>query len=80
MDKIVDLFPNNERAKKETPKHLFERIIPEVQQSNRALVLLIDDRAGVWKIMHHTANLSNAETMMAIELIKDLILATTKGE
>jgi hypothetical protein len=73
MDKIIQMFPNQQTPNVETPEQLLARLNPESRLANKALVLLIEDRAGVWKTHWATANMSNAEANLSLDITKDLI-------
>lgn len=63
----------------EQPHALLVRKTPEAMTANKAVVLLVDDRAGTWQVNWEAAGMSNAEVIMALDIlhrqIMDSILA-----
>jgi len=80
MDKVVTLFPDQVMVTHETPAQLLKRLDRVVVDSNKAIVILIDDRAGKWKVDFHTASTTNAETIIAFEIVRETIMNAILGK
>jgi hypothetical protein len=74
MEKVVTLFPDQLMRKQESPAEMFTRILPDTLKYNKALVLLIDERAGKWLLDFEHTGMTNAEMLMALELLRDSIV------
>ena len=80
MDKVVTLFPDQTMVEKETPQELLLRLNGVVKNANKAVVILIDERAGKWKVDFHTASTTNAETIIAFEIVRETIMNAILGK
>jgi hypothetical protein len=50
------------------------------EQYDKALVIMINDRAGVWDTQWNVAGLSNSETLLALEIVQRLIMDCVLGK
>jgi hypothetical protein len=82
MNKVVNLFNgiNDTDQKLDTPDMLINRVSVVAEQYDKALVIMINDRAGVWDTQWNVAGLSNSETLLALEIVQRLIMDTVLGK
>jgi hypothetical protein len=73
-DKIINLFSGQLPAITETPGELLTRLLPNAVECNMGLVVLINQRGGSWQIDFYSSNMSNGETILACEIIRDRIM------
>ena len=78
MSLIFNLFPHKQAdISTETPPEMFTRLAEQERLScTRSVVILINDRAGSWEVRLETCAMSNAETNLALDIVKDLVLTT----
>jgi hypothetical protein len=82
MNKVVNLFGsvNDTDQKLDSPDMLINRVSTVADQYDKALVVMINDRAGVWDTQWEAAGLSNSEALLALEIVHRLILDTILGK
>lgn len=82
MNKVINLFGslNDTDQQLDMPKALIERVAPVAEQYNKALVIMINDRAGVWSTEWEGAGISNSEALLALEIVQRLIMDTVLGK
>lgn len=79
-ENVVSLFPHTVAKPNTTePYDLFLEMKTDAIGADKALVILINDRAGVWETKWGSSNMDNSEAMLALEVLKDLILSAVKG-
>jgi len=82
MNKVVNLFGsvNDTDQKLDTPDMLINRVSVVAEQYDKALVIMINDRAGVWDTQWEGAGISNSEALLALEIVQRLIMDTVLGK
>ena len=79
IDNVVRLFPKQQELGIETVEEMMVRVGPMLVGANRAVLLLVNDVGGQWEVHLATANMSNAEANLAVDIVKDLIIGTVVG-
>jgi hypothetical protein len=81
MTKIVNLFENNDGLSKlQTPDTLINRVAGVAEQYDKAIIIMINDRAGVWDTQWEKAGMTNSEALLALEIVQRLIMDTVLGK
>jgi hypothetical protein len=82
MNKVINLFNgiNDTDQKLDTPDMLINRVSTVADQYDKALVIMINDRAGVWDTQWEGAGISNSEALLALEIVQRLIMDTVLGK
>jgi hypothetical protein len=82
MNKVINLFNgiNDTDQKLDTPDMLINRVSVVAEQYDKALVIMINDRAGVWDTQWEGAGISNSEALLALEIVQRLIMDTVLGK
>ena len=80
MDNVVTLHPGKIALNVETPEQLLQRMLGEAAQCDKAVVVLITDAGGVWKVDFQMASISNAETIISLDIVKSVIMDTVLGK
>lgn len=80
MDNVVTLHPGKIALNLESPHEMVCRMLGAVRDCDKAVVVLITDAGGVWKVDFQMASLSNAETIIALDIVKSVIMDTVLGK
>lgn len=81
MSEIVNLFPHSTaKPNTKTPSQLLDEMQLDALYADKAIVILINDRAGVWDTKWGTANMDNSEANLALDVLKKLVLDTIMGQ
>lgn len=80
MDKVVTMFPDKVVIKNESPTELLTRMIPISLLADKAVVILISDRAGTWNVEFHNAQMNNSEVVISLEIVKEVIINSILGK
>jgi hypothetical protein len=81
MTKIVNLF--NELGavhQHETPSALLGRLVEAAPYYDKAVVLLINDKAGMWETSWEASGMNNAEVILALNILERQIMDTVLGK
>lgn len=77
MNKVINLFEESGAVHPyEEPAKLIERMVDPACSANKAIVVLIDDRAGTWQVNWEATGMNNAEVTLALDIMHRLILDT----
>lgn len=79
LDNVVALYPGLPKPNVEMPEQMVQRMLRDAAESDKALVVLIKDVGGVWKVDFQLASLSNAETIIALDIVKATIMKSVLG-
>lgn len=80
MSEIINLFPGNIPTQTESPAKMMTRLLPDANQCDKAVTILIRQRGANWEIDFYQANMNNGETILACEIVRDRILAAVLGK
>ena len=80
MDNVVALHPGKIALNVETPKEMLQRMMGEAADCDKAVLVLITDAGGVWKVDFQMASMSNAETIISLDIVKSVIMDTVLGK
>lgn len=79
-DKIVNLFPERSKVVVESPADMIGRMNSELFHADRAVLVLIKDVGGVWKVDFQVANMNNTETSLCMDIVKGTIMDGILGK
>lgn len=80
MDNVITLHPGKIALNIETPEEMMRRMTKEAVYCDKAVVVLITDAGGVWKVDFQMASMSNAETIISLDIVKSVIMDTVLGK
>lgn len=80
MDNVIALHPGKIALNIESPEEMLQRMTKEAAYCDKAVVVLITDAGGVWKVDFQMASMSNAETIISLDIVKSVIMDTVLGK
>lgn len=80
MDNVVALHPGKIAMNLETPEEMMQRMEGDAKLCDKALLVLITDVGGVWKVDFQMASMSNAETIISLDIVKSVIMDSVLGK
>jgi YD repeat-containing protein len=75
MSEVINMFPNSSIAGELVDlSTVLVNAEKESKDYNKGVVILINDRAGTWELKWDVAGLTNSETLLAVQILKEKLI------
>lgn len=74
MNKVVNMFEHQVDVHKESAVQLLQEMGAVADDFDKAVVVLIKDRAGVWETVWKSCQMTNSEVSLSLDITKRLLM------